>query len=255
MLDFGRPTAPPGAYVCQGHIQDDARSEATSFPTLRRARGIPFTLVQGIHACPRNSGDPPQDPGSAVHHRASWRDPRGRRPPTSRVVGRRVRGACAASLREGTAGGRPSTSGDRSRARLGAGGGQLGSGPHGGWPFQRGGTRPSWGSTARRIRCRPGCGGRACGGPRARRRGLCDPRGASGRDDRQGRGGWPPGMPMAASPTSRRDQRSCARRSATAQCPVLVCVRVLTWLAHGGHGRASEYAPDRHTAPYVPPGA
>ena len=146
-------------------------------------------------------GDPPQDPGSAVHHRAPGRNPPGRRPSSSRRLGGRLRAARAAPLRAGPADRRPSTTGDRPRACLGTGRDLVGRSPDGGRSCQRRGQRSAWGSTTCRVRCRPGCGGGPCGGPRARCCGLRDQGRASGGARRRAGGGWPPGVPVAAGPT------------------------------------------------------
>ena len=95
------------------------------------------------------------------------------------------------------------------------------------------------GSTACRVRCRPGRGGRPCGGPRARSRGLRGQGGAGGSARRRERGGWPLGVPVAARPTPRRDPRTRARRPAAAQRVVLVRVRLLTRLAGSRPARSA----------------
>ena len=59
-------------------------------------------------------------------------------------------------------------------ACLGAWSDHVGRGPHGGRACERRGERPERGSTACRVRCRPGRGGGPRGGPRARCCGLRD---------------------------------------------------------------------------------
>ena len=87
----------------------------------------------------------------------------------------------------------------------------VGRGPHGGRPCQRRGQGPERGGTACRVRRRPGRGGGSRRGPRARCRGLRGQGGASGSARRRGRGGRPPGVPVAARPAPRRDSGARAR--------------------------------------------
>ena len=99
---------------------DAAKCAADIFEIVQRE------LTEWVDPNPRTktascTDDPPQGPGSQVHHRASRRQPPGRRSPPARGVGGRLRGARAAPLRAGAAGGRPSATGDRPGARLGAG--------------------------------------------------------------------------------------------------------------------------------------
>ena len=87
---------------------------APSIPAADAGDHGPVSTYDGDH-------DPPQGPGSQVHHGPPRRQPRGRRSPPPRPVGGRLRGARAAPLRAGTPDGRPSAPGDRPRAGLGAG--------------------------------------------------------------------------------------------------------------------------------------
>ena len=160
--------------------------------------------------------DPAQGPGSPVHHRASRRQPPGRRSPPARGVGGRLRGARAAPLRTGAAGRRPSATGDRPRACLGAGRDHVGRGPRGGRPRQRRGPGPDRGRTARRVRCRPGRGGRPCGGARARCRRLRD-QGCPGGRAQRARRRWSPGVPSGSAPSfPTRSGSSCSTTSGCA---------------------------------------
>ena len=163
------------------------------------------------------SRDSPQGPRSEVHHRPSRRQPRGPRPPPPRAVGGRLRRACAAPLRAGAAEGRPSETGDRPRAGVGAGRDPVGRGPHGGRPRQRRGERPDRGGTACRVRRRPGRGGRPCGRPRARSRGLRGqgrsrqrpPKATARRPGAESAGGSAPSSPT-------RSETSCSTTSGCA---------------------------------------
>ena len=82
----GRAPAPPARPACRCTTsRSSCGSRATPSSTRPRRRRPPPVTSPG--------------PGSAVHHRASWRDARGRRSSAARDLGGRLRGARAAPFR------------------------------------------------------------------------------------------------------------------------------------------------------------
>jgi hypothetical protein len=95
-------------------------------------------------------------------------------------------------------------------------------GSHGGRPCKRRGQRPAWGSTACRVCCRSGGGGRARRRARTRCGRLCDQGRTCGRAGRRGREGRTTRVPVAARPAPGGDSRARTRRPAVAERHLLV---------------------------------
>src|SRR5438128_1042515 len=96
---------------------------------------------------------------------------------------------------------------------------------------KRRGQRPTWGSTACRVRCRPGRGRRTRRRARARCGRLCDQGRTCCRAGRRGRERRATRVPVAARPAPGGDSRARTRRRAVAQRHLLVGVRLLRKLS------------------------
>ncbi len=156
--------------------------------------------------------DPPERPRPPFRNNPPRWDAHRCGSPAPRPVGGIVRGARPWSLRDSSACGPATPSGNRAGSRLGARRDHDVSVPCGGWPCLGRGKSVARSRSARRICCRPGCSGGACRRTRARCGRLCDQGRACCRAGRRGRARRATRVHVAARPTPGRNSRTRHRR-------------------------------------------